>query len=65
MRMLEPRELFRAQGFPDSYIIDPLFNGKPLTKSAQVWMCGNSVSPYPAMALLRANVAEMINQAAA
>ena len=56
LRMLSPKELFRAQGFDDSYIIDPIYNGKPLTKTAQVRMCGNSVSPYPAAALVRANV---------
>jgi DNA (cytosine-5)-methyltransferase 1 len=61
MRMLTPRELYRAQGFPDSYIIDPLFcnsntgKTKPLTKTVQVRMCGNSVSPYPAKALVEAN----------
>ena len=59
MRMLTPRELFRAQGFADSYTIDPDFNGKPLTKTAQVRMCGNSVSPYPAAALVRANYQEV------
>ncbi len=58
MRMLTPRELFRAQGFPDSYIIDPEHNGRPLTKSEQVRMCGNSVSPPVAAALVRANYAE-------
>ena len=56
MRMLSPRELFTAQGFPSSYIIDPEFNGKPLTKTAQVLMVGNSVSPHPAEALVRANL---------
>ncbi len=56
LRMLAPRELFRAQGFTDQYIIDPIFKGKPLTKTAQVRMCGNSVSPYPAAALVQANV---------
>jgi hypothetical protein len=45
MRMLAPRELYRAQGFPDSYKIDIEFNGKPLSKTAQVRMCGNSVCP--------------------
>jgi len=54
MRMLTPRELFRAQGFPDSYIIDPEFEGKPLTKTAQVRMCGNSVCPPVAAAIIRA-----------
>lgn len=56
MRMLEPRELFRAQGFPDSYRIDPEFRGKPLTRTAQVKCCGNSVCPPLAEALVRANV---------
>jgi len=56
MRMLTPRELFLAQGFPEEYVIDPEYNGKPLTKTAQVRMVGNSVSPHPAEALVRANV---------
>lgn len=56
LRMLSPRELFRAQGFCDDYIIDPVVNGRPLSKAAQVRMCGNSVSPYPAKALVAANV---------
>jgi DNA (cytosine-5)-methyltransferase 1 len=55
MRMLQPRELFRAQGFPDSYVIDP--PDSPLSKTAQVRMCGNSVSPPPAVAILKANLA--------
>lgn len=57
MRMLQPRELFRAQGFPDSYIIDPVVDGKPLTKTAQVRMCGNSVPPVWPAALVQANFA--------
>lgn len=55
MRMLTPRELARAQGFPDSYVLDPIVNGKPLSKSAQVRMIGNSVCPDVATALIRAN----------
>ncbi|KVS52216.1 DNA methyltransferase [Burkholderia cepacia] len=55
MRMLTPRELARAQGFPDSYVLDPVVNGKPLSKSAQVRMIGNSVCPDVATALIRAN----------
>lgn len=56
LRMLTPRELFRAQGFPDSYIIgDDETQGLKLTKSAQVRMCGNSVCPPMAEALARAN----------
>ena len=56
MRMLQPRELYRAQGFPDSYVIDPQMDGKPLTKTAQVRMCGNSVSPPLAKAIVEANM---------
>ncbi|EME71406.1 C-5 cytosine-specific DNA methylase [Paramagnetospirillum caucaseum] len=59
LRMLTPRELFRAQGFPDSYIIDLEHNGKPLSKRAQVRMAGNSVCPPMAAALVGANVPEM------
>lgn len=57
MRMLTPRELYRAQSFPESYVIDPVVNGRPLPKSAQVRMCGNSVPPAVAEALVRANFA--------
>lgn len=56
MRMLTPRELYRAQGFPDSYIIDPEVNGKRLNKGEQIRMCGNSVCPDVAAAVVRANV---------
>ena len=55
MRMLAPRELYKAQGFPDSYIIERDADGKPLTKTAQVRMCGNSVPPPMVAALVRAN----------
>jgi DNA (cytosine-5)-methyltransferase 1 len=65
MRMLTPRELFRAQGFDDSYQIAPLFNGKPLTKTAQVRMCGNSVSPVMSRALVAANFRAPIVKVAA
>lgn len=64
MRMLQPRELYRAQSFPDSYVIDPEFNGKPLTKTAQVRMCGNSVCPDVAKALVLANLVSERRQAA-
>ena len=58
LRMLQPRELFRAQGFPDDYIIgDDPAQGLKLTKSAQVRMCGNSVCPPMARALILANFA--------
>jgi DNA (cytosine-5)-methyltransferase 1 len=55
-RMLIPRELFRAQAFADSYIIDPLHNGKPLTITAQTRLAGNSVSPVMATALVLAQM---------
>lgn len=45
MRMLSPRELFAAQGFPDSYDIEPKLNGKPITKTQQIALAGNSVPP--------------------
>ena len=55
MRMLTPRERFRAQGFPDSYVIDPMHEGKRLTQAEQGRMCGNSVCPNVAAALVAAN----------
>ena len=55
LRMLQPRELYRAQGFPDDYVIDFEYRGKPLPKSSQVRMCGNSVSPALSRALVAAN----------
>jgi DNA (cytosine-5)-methyltransferase 1 len=55
MRMLTPRELYNAQGFDPDYIIDPEYNGKPLTKTAQVKCCGNSVPPDLSYALVAAN----------
>lgn len=56
MRMLEPHELYKGQGFPDYYIHDRTQDGKPLTKKAQVRMCGNSVSPVIAEAIIKANI---------
>ncbi len=56
MRMLTPRELFRAQGFPPDYIIDPDFNGRPMTKTAQTRNCGNSVPPPMAEAVVAAQL---------
>lgn len=61
LRMLSPRELFRAQGFPDTYIIDVGINGKKLPKDAQVRMCGNSVCPQLSRALVLANCAKLID----
>jgi len=58
MRMLTPRELFRAQGFPDSYVIDLEHAGRRLSKTDQIRMVGNSVSPPVAAAVIAANVGE-------
>lgn len=58
MRMLTPRELYRAQGFPESYQIERGTDGRELTKTAQVRMCGNSVCPPLARALVAANYTE-------
>lgn len=55
LRMLQPSELYKAQGFPDDYIISHGAEGKPFTKTQQVHMCGNSVSPPPMAALAQAN----------
>ncbi|VVP89430.1 hypothetical protein PS918_03086 [Pseudomonas fluorescens] len=55
LRMLQPAELYKAQGFPTDYIISHGADGKPFTKTQQVHMCGNSVSPPPMAALARAN----------
>ncbi|MFG1487624.1 DNA cytosine methyltransferase [Oceanospirillum sp. HFRX-1_2] len=55
LRMLQPHELYAAQGFPSNYIIDRGHDGRVFTKSQQVHMCGNSVSPPPMCALARAN----------
>lgn len=54
MRLLVPRELFRAQGFHDSYIIELMVGRKPVTKTEQVRLAGNSVCPDVAEALVRA-----------
>lgn len=56
MRMLEPRELYNANGFPRSYIIDQDIDGTRWPKSEQVARCGNSVPPPFAEALVRANM---------
>lgn len=65
LRMLVPRELYRAQGFPDGYCIDHGHDGRAFSKAAQVRMCGNSVSPPPAAALIRLNMPETWRRAAA
>ncbi|WP_353981657.1 DNA cytosine methyltransferase [Salinicola endophyticus] len=53
LRMLVPRELYRAQGLPDSYIIEHGHDGRRFSKSKQVKFCGNSVSPLPMAAIYR------------
>ena len=62
LRMLTPRELYTAQGFPTSYIIDRGADGRALTKTAQVRLCGNSVCPPIARALVAANFAEAASE---
>lgn len=59
LRMLTPRELFDAQGFPSDYIIDVDADGKSYPKSEQVARCGNAVCPPIPTALVRANLPEM------
>lgn len=58
MRMLQPRELFNAQGFPEDYIIDHDADGKVYPKVKQVARCGNAVTPPVPAALVRANLPE-------
>ena len=55
MRMLRPRELYLAQGFPATYNITHGHDGKPFTITEQTHMCGNSVSPGTMAAYARAN----------
>ncbi|AVS67884.1 modification methylase [Paracidovorax avenae] len=62
LRMLVPRELYNAQDFPDSYVIDRTAAGKPLTKTAQVRMAGNSVSPKPMSLIVGLNYREGADQ---
>lgn len=62
MRMLQPRELYRAQGFPESYIIDRDYAGKPYPKKEQVARCGNAVPPPLAMVLVQANLPELCKE---
>ncbi|HAT7495351.1 TPA: DNA cytosine methyltransferase [Raoultella ornithinolytica] len=59
MRMLQPHELYRAQGFPEWYIIDRDYRGVKYAKDKQVARCGNAVPPPFAEALVRANLPEM------
>lgn len=59
MRMLQPHELYAAQGFPEWYIIDQDYKGKKYAKDKQVARCGNAVPPPFAEALVRANLPEL------
>ena len=65
MRMLQPHELYRAQGFPEWYIIDRDYRGVKYAKDKQVARCGNAVPPPFAEALVRANLPEMCQTRAA
>lgn len=59
LRMLEPKELYGCQGFPDDYIIDHDYTGKTYPRSEQVRRCGNAVCPPIPAALVRANLSEL------
>lgn len=62
LRMLTPRELYRANGFPDDYKIERDYTGQTYGKSKQVARCGNAVPPPFATALVRANLPEWCGQ---
>lgn len=59
LRMLEPKELYGCQGFPDDYIIDHDYSGKSYPRSEQVIRCGNAVCPPIPAAMVRANLPEL------
>lgn len=59
LRMLEPKELYGCQGFPEDYIIDRDYTGKTYPRSEQVRRCGNAVCPPLPAALVKANLPEM------
>lgn len=59
LRMLEPKELYGCQGFPDDYIIDHDYTGRTYPRSEQVRRCGNAVCPPIPAALVRANLSEL------
>ena len=60
LRMLSPRELYNAMGFPPDYIIDRDYMGNPYPKNEQVARCGNAVCPPMAAAVARANFPEYV-----
>jgi len=55
LRMLAPKELYAAMGFPPDYIIDRDYLGNEYGKGKQVARCGNAVCPPMAEAVVRAN----------
>lgn len=59
LRMLEPKELYGCQGFPEDYIIDRDYTGKTYSRTEQVKRCGNAVPPPFAAALVKANLPEL------
>lgn len=62
LRMLTPKELYAANGFPADYIIDKDCDGKTYGKTKQVARCGNAVPPPFAEAIVRANLPEMCGE---
>lgn len=58
LRMLTPRELYNAMGFPVDYQIERDYLGNDYPKSKQVARCGNAVCPPLATAMVRANFPE-------
>ena len=58
IRMLAPKELYAAMGFPPDYIIDRDYTGKAYPKTQQVARCGNAVCPPMARAVVAANMPE-------
>lgn len=58
LRMLTPRELYNAMGFPEDYIIEKDYKGNIYPKDKQVARCGNAVCPPLAEAMVRANLPE-------
>lgn len=64
LRMLEPKELYGCQGFPDDYIIDKDYTGKNYPRSEQLCRCGNAVCPPIPAALVKANLPELCGQMA-
>lgn len=59
LRMLQPKELYAAQGFPADYIFEHDDQGNAITKKEQVAKCGNSVPPPFAEELVKANLPEL------